>query len=409
MIMMRSLTLTLALVLALDAGAGAVAPAANAGATPEGLDALRRDAYDAAYNMDYERAVELFRQALATDPNDPAALRGTASVAWLRILFLRGTVLVEDYMGRMSTEDVKMPDPPSDLDKAFQQNIDRAIVLAEKAVDQRFNDPSSHYDLSASLGLAASYAGTIKGSMWSAMRLARRAVSEGQTVLRLDKARKDAGLIVGTYRYIVSQIPAGLRWLAYIVGFEGGKNEGIRQIEEAAGYSSDVRTDARFALVLLYNREKRYADAVSVLRSLQKSYPRNRLLPLEEASTELRANRPAEALKILDEAMARLGRDDRPRMPGEEVRWFLKRGIARQQLGLLDQAEADLKAGLSGTETRSWVIARVHIELGKVHDLRGDRAKAKSRYEIGLARARAAGDEGAIAEATRLLGKPYKQ
>ena len=143
----------------------------------------------------------------------------------------------------------------------------------------------------------------------------------------------------------MSQIPAGLRWLAYIVGFEGGKDEGIRQIEEAARHSSDVQTDARFALVLLYNREKRYADAVTAIRSLEKSYPRNRLLALEEASTELRANRPAEALKVLDEAMARLAQDDRPRMPGEEVRWFLKRGIARRQLGMLNEAEADLRAG----------------------------------------------------------------
>jgi tetratricopeptide (TPR) repeat protein len=407
MTIMRSPAVMLALVLVL--GAGTVAPAAPSVAAPKGLEALRRDAYDAAYNMDYERAVELFRQALAADPNDPAALRGAASVAWLRILFLRGTVLVEDYMGRMSTDDVKMPDPPADLDKSFQQHIDRAVSLAEKAVDQRFDDPSSHYDLSAGLGLAASYAGTIKGSMWSAMRLARRAVSEGQTVLKLDKGRKEAGLIVGTYRYIVSQIPAGLRWLAYIVGFEGGKDEGIRQIEEAARYSSDAQTDARFALVLLYNREKRYADAVTAIRSLEKSYPRNRLLPLEEASTELRANRPAEALKVLDEAMPRLGRDDRPRMAGEEVRWFLKRGIARRQLGMLNEAEADLRAGLSGKETRSWVIARVHLELGKVYDLRGDRAKAKSEYEIGLARARAAGDEEAVSEATRLLAKPYSK
>lgn len=407
--MMRSPTATLALVLVLVLGGGTVAPSARAADAPKGLDVLRREAYDAAYNMDYDRAVELFGQVLAADPNDPAALRGAASAAWLRILFLRGTVLVEDYLGRVSTEDVKLPDPPADLDKAFQQSIDKAISLAEKAVDQRFNDPSSHYDLSAGLGLAASYAGTIKGSMWSAMRLARRAVSEGQTVLKLDKARKDAGLVVGTYRYIVSQIPAGLRWLAYIVGFEGGKDQGIRQIEEAARYSSDVQTDARFALVLLYNREKRYADAVTALRSLQTSYPRNRLLALEEASTELRANRPAGALKVLDRTMPRLEQDDRPRMPGEEVRWLLKRGIARQQLGMLDEAEADLIACLSGKETRSWVIARVHIELGKVRDLRGDRAKAKSGYEIGLARARAAGDEDAISEATRLLAKPYRK
>ena len=77
-------------------------------------DALRRQAADAAYNIDYERAVDLYAQAVAADPNDAAAWRGAASMVWLRILFLRGTVLVEDYLGRLKgSSDVKMPDPPA--------------------------------------------------------------------------------------------------------------------------------------------------------------------------------------------------------------------------------------------------------------------------------------------------------
>ncbi len=239
------------------------------------------------------------------------------------------------------------------------------------------------------------------------MRLARRAVSEGQTVLKLDKSRKEAGLIVGTYRYIVSQIPAGLRWLAYIVGFEGGKDEGIRQIEEAARYSSDVQTDARFALVLLYNREKRYADAVTALRSLQKSYPRNRLLPLEEASTELRANRPAEALRVLDETMPRLAQDDRPRMPGRgsplvpeaghrpAATRHAGRGRGRLEGGPLREGNAQL--GDCASPHRAW---------------QGPRPARRPREGEVRVRDRAGAGEGgrrrsAIAEATRLLGKPY--
>jgi hypothetical protein len=385
------------------------ASTAGAGADPR-VEALRREAYDAAYNMDYERSMDLFGQAIAADPNDAAAIRGAASVIWLRILFLRGTVLVEDYLGRVKgSEDVKMPDPPDDLDKAFQARIGKAIALGERAVDQRYNDAGAHYDLSAGLGLAASYAGTIRGSMWNAMKLARRSYSESEMVLKLDKRRKEAGLVVGTYRYLVSSLPVSIRWMAYIVGFGGGKDEGIRLIEEAAGHPSDIQQDARFALVLLYNREKRYADAVNVLHGLERSFPRNRLLQLEEASTFLRANRPADALRVLDESMARLAQDTRPRMPGEDVRWLLKRGSACVQLGMLDEAEADLRAAAGGKGVWHWVLARIHIELGKVADLRGDRAKAKSEYEIAVARAMSAGDDEARIEATRLLNQPYKR
>jgi tetratricopeptide (TPR) repeat protein len=405
MTLMRSIAPALLLVLLVAAsarGADTTASAAQA-------DSLRRSAYDAAYNMDYEQAVELFRQAAAANADDPATLRGVASVAWLRILFLRGTVLVEDYAGRVRSSDVRMPDPPADLDKVFQESITKAIALAEKAVDARYNNPSAHYELSASLGIAASYAGTIRGSVWSGMKLARRAVSEGQIVLKLDKSRKEAGLVVGTYRYLVSMVPFTLRWLAYIIGFEGGKDEGIRQIEEAANHPSDVQTDARFALVLLYNREKRYDEAVTALRSLERSFPRNRLLRLEEAATLLRGKRSAEALQVIDLAMAELEKDSRPRMFGEDVRWLLKRGSARLQVGMLNEAEADLSAALRGKEARRWVLARVHVELGKLADVRGDRAKARTEFATAVSLASAAGDDDGRLEAVRLQSEGYRK
>jgi len=401
---MRSIAAALAFVVAL-AGSVAVTGAQPALGSAGGL---RLEAMDAAYNLDYERAVDLFRQAAAAGPDDPATLRAVASVAWLRILFLRGTVLVEDYSDRISG-DVKLPDPPADLDRTFQENINKAIKLAEKAVDRRYNDASAHYDLCASLGLAASYAGTIRGSMWGGMRLARRAVSEGQMVLKLDKGRKEAGLVVGTYRYIVSMIPVTVRWLAYVVGFEGGRQEGLHQIEEAANHPSEVQTDARFALVLLYNREKRFDEAAAVLRGLERSLPRNRLLKLEEASTLLRGSRPADALAVLDQEIGKLPQDARPRMPGEEQRWFFKRGAARLQVGQLDGAEADLKTALDAKDSRRWVRARIHIELGKLADLRGDRAKAKSEFETAAGLAASAGDEDGRQEAARLQSRGYRK
>jgi len=241
------------------------------------------------------------------------------------------------------------------------------------------------------------------------MKLARRAVSEGQIVLRLDRSRREAGLVVGTYRYLVSMVPFTLRWVAYIIGFEGGKEEGLRQIEDAANHPNDAQVDSRFALVLLYNREKRYNDAVDRLRELERSFPRNRLLHLEEASTLLRGYRPAEALKVLDEAMPRLAQDARPRMLGEDARWYLKRGVARLQVGMLNEAEADLKAALGSKEVRTWVQARVHVEMGKLADLRGDRNKAKSEYEAGASLAASAGDEETRLEAVRLQSQGYRK
>ena len=99
-------------------------------------------------------------------------------------------------------------------------------------------------------------------------------------------------------------------------------------IEEAAAYGGDNQTDARFALILLYNREKRYDDALKQLATLRERYPRNRLVWLESGSTALRAGRAADAERFLSEGLARFADDRRPRMFGEDALWHYKRGAA---------------------------------------------------------------------------------
>ena len=74
-------------------------------------------------------------------------------------------------------------------------------------------------------------------------------------MLELDPRRKDAGLIVGTYRYAVSALPLPLRAAAHLVGFGGDRALGVRMVEEAAAYPGDSQLNAMFVLVLLYNRE----------------------------------------------------------------------------------------------------------------------------------------------------------
>jgi hypothetical protein len=47
-------------------------------------------------------------------------------------------------------------------------------------------------------------------------------------VLSLDPSRKDAGLVVGTYRYVVSTLSLPVRMVAYVAGFGGGRDRGSR-------------------------------------------------------------------------------------------------------------------------------------------------------------------------------------
>ena len=143
-----------------------------------------------------------------------------------------------------------------------------------------------------------------------------------------------------------------MRLVAYAAGFGGGREKGIALVQEAADYDGENRTDARVALVLLFNRERRYDEALKQLDRLRAEYPRNRLFWLETGGTFLRAGRHADANRVLTEGIDRFADDTRPRMFGEGALWYQKRGAARAALGLAAEARDDLQKSIAAEGRR---------------------------------------------------------
>jgi predicted Zn-dependent protease len=280
----------------------------------------------------------------------------------------------------------------------FHEALDRALALARGRVAAAPRDADGHYQLGATLGLSASYSATVDNSIMGAFRSAREAYDEHETVLQLDPRRKDAGLIVGTYRYVVALLTPPLRWIAYVVGFGGDKDRGLRLVEEAAAHAGHNETDARLALVLMYNREQRYEDALKQLAVLRERYPRNRLLWLESGSTSLRAGRAADAERFLDDGLKRFANDTRVRMFGEDALWHYKRGAAGAVLGHVPAAEQDLTRALS-VEGRKWVHGRSHLELGKLALISGRQAAAREHFRAAVALCESDNDAASAEEA----------
>jgi tetratricopeptide (TPR) repeat protein len=379
----------------------AVVTAQPAGANPLSA-ALREKASAQTYNLDRDQAIATFREAIAADPEDAAAYRGLASALWLSITFRRGNMTVDDYLGRVSRPSVPVAPTPPEIAAAFRETLDKAIAIARANVAKNRRDADAHYQLGAAVGLRASYTATVDASVVGAFRSAREAFNEHEQVLALDPARKDAGLIVGTYRYIVAALSLPARWMAYVIGFGGDKARGLRLIEEAVAFGGDNQEDARFALILLYNREQRYDDALKVLAELRARYPRNRLTWLEAGATALRAGRAAEAEQFVNDGLARFAGDTRVRMFGEEAIWYYKRGAARVALRKTAEAEADLRRAV-GLESRIWVKGRSHLELGKLAILQGDRTLANEELRTAVKLCDSDNDPSFAEEARRLI------
>jgi hypothetical protein len=321
---------------------------------------------------------------------------------WINESFRRGTIMVDSYLGRVSRDNVKLPPPPPGLDDEFRNAIDRAVALARRRIAANNRDPDALYELGAAVGLRASYAATVGGSIRAAFGAAREAFDLHQRLLDVDPSRHDAGLIVGTYRYLVAAMALPVRWFAYVAGFRGGRDRGLQLIEAAAAFPGDNQMDARIALVLIYNRERRYGDALEQLAVLRARYPRNRLFWLESGATALRAGRAAEADALLSHGIAGLAADPRTRMYGEEALWYYKRGVARAMLGRTREAEADLTMAGS-REGRAWVHGRARLELGKLALKAGNQRAAHVELRAAIALGERDGDSAAVGEARRLL------
>ena len=362
---------------------------------------LRERAYELGFNLDHAEALQLLRQAVARDPSDPQTHRALAATLWVDILFRRGAVTVDHYLGGVSQSNIAIKNPPPELDAEFRRESAKAIELSEREVAAHPKDARAHRDLGTSLGLQASYMASVEGHLMAGFKAARRAYDECELALSLDPSYKEPALIVGTYRYIVSTLSLPLRVVAYVVGFGGGKERGLQLIEETAASNAENRTDAKFALVLLYNREKRYDDALRVLAGLRKDYPRNRLVVLEIGSTSLRAGRAQQADAVLSDGLQMLANDRRERIPGESGLWHYKRGAARVGLKRFAEAREDLAVALR-PDSLPWVQGRAHLEMARMAAAQGDAAGARREATAAAAACQAGNDPVCVDEARKI-------
>jgi tetratricopeptide (TPR) repeat protein len=372
----------------------------------ESAAALRAKGLELGYNLDHLEALSSFKEAIAADPADPAAYRLAAATTWIHLLFEQGAITVDDYLGQARAS-LARPAPDTELAAAFHQFIRDSIELSAARLRNDPSDADAHYQSGAAYGMLASYTATIEGRLLGSLTSARRAYREHERTLELDATRKDANLVVGMYRYAVSGMRAPMRLLARLAGFGGDGDRAFQMVEEAASYPGDAQPNALFTLILMYNREARYDDALRVIGELQRRFPRNRLLWLEAGSTALRAGRPLAAKASIEQGLSHLSRDARPRAAGEEARWRYAYGASLVALKESAAAERELRAALAGT-TRDWVRGRVHRELGKLADLSGDRPRALDEYRLADRLCRADHDGDCADEVKTLMKRGYR-
>ena len=361
------------------------------------LDELRRSGLAALYNLEYETARKDFSEIVRLYPDHPAGPQLLAAGLWIKNLYksrrLQSSLYNSDSFYTQGDDKV---DPA--LVTEFRNLTRQAKKLAEARLKKNPRDVEALDFLAKNSGLKASFEEAVERRHFAALRDGSDAVDRHRDLLKIDPTFVDAELTIGLYDYVVGSLPLPVRLLAGITGARGSKKRGLASLERVAKDGRWARDDAKSLLILLYTREKRFSDVITLARELSAKYPRNYLFRLEaadalvaQAAVERKAKNPGAAAKAELEAFATFEDLLRDRSVRETVSRALdlvhfKYGEVLLTAGQGDRAAKEFLAALKVENAEPALVTMAHLYAARAFDLAGKRDDALAQYKQVLSR-----------------------
>lgn len=258
--------------------AGAVVPTTHRPADP-----LNEAAFEHYYNLDYDAAIQDFEKVVARHPNDPFALNHLLSAILVRELYRMGAINTGEY-----TSDSFIGNAHRPADPAQKERIRQIVQQAEKIEDAELGRNPDNVDMLYARGVTraqfALYTALIERAWFSSLRNAVGARRDHERVLELDPHYTDAKLVVGTHNYVMGSLSLAVKMAVALVGLSGDKQRGIQYLYDAYRSNGETSVDAGMVLLVFLRREHRYNDALEIVTAVAPRFPRNYLLPIEQAN-----------------------------------------------------------------------------------------------------------------------------
>ncbi|MGA7634086.1 MAG: hypothetical protein WCB11_25250 [Terriglobales bacterium] len=345
-------------------------------------DPLNQAAFEHYYNLDHDAAIQDFEKILARHPNDPFAVNHLLSAIQVRELYRMGAMNTGDYS---NDNFIGLAHRPAD--PAQKQRIKQLVQQAEKLENAELASNPDNVDMLYARGVTrgqfALYTALIERAWFSALRNAVGARRDHERVLELDPHYSDAKLVVGAHNYVMGNLSLAVKMAVALVGLSGDKDKGLRYLNDAYHGNGETSVDAGVVLMVFLRREQRYGEALQIADEIGPRFPRNYLLPLEEANL-LRASGKN------DEAEAQYRR---VWQNGREGKYgSLHYEIAAIGLGNLLRSEKKYQAAAVSYELVSEVagadpelLQKANLGAGEMYDQLQKRDLAVKKYEAVVA------------------------
>ncbi|MDE3058875.1 MAG: tetratricopeptide repeat protein [Bacteroidota bacterium] len=220
---------------------------------------------DLALQQNYPAAKEMFQEAIASDPQNPAGY-----------LYLAGEMAAEfsDYDGAAFDENT------------FNSLLEKSQLLAEAYISKKKMEAWGYYYEGTALSYRAfwkSENGNVVGAILDGMSSARMY----ERCLEISPDFFDAMYGLGTYYYWRTKKTEILSWLPFV---SDRRNEGMAMISRTIEYGTYNSYVAMSSLIWIDISEGRYRDAAALAERALSHYPDNRsfLTALTSANERLK-------------------------------------------------------------------------------------------------------------------------
>lgn len=345
-------------------------------------DPLNQAAFEHYYNLDYDAAIQDFERILARHPNDPFAVNHLLSSVQVRELYRMGAMNTGDYANDSFIGQAHRP-----ADAAQKERIKQLVAQAEKLEETQLaenpNNADALYARGVTRGQFALYTALIERAWYSSLRNAVGARRDHERVLELNPHYTDAKLVVGAHNYVMGSLSFAVKMAVALAGLSGDKDKGLQYLRDAYHGNGETSVDAGVVLMVFLRREHRYGDALEIAREIGPRFPRNYLLPLEEANLMRAAGKNVDA-----EAQYRRvwqnGRDGRYSSLHYEIAAIGLGDLLRNEKKYLAAAAAyELVSEFAGADPE--LLQKANLAAGEMYDQLQKRDLAVKKYEAVVA------------------------
>ncbi len=338
---------------------------------------------NAIYRLEFGRAEVACEEMISQSPRNPTGHALLSIVKWNLLLQAASNLTLDDYSTPTPFTKKKTYKPIEKESQEFHQSIERLIALCRQLLQENPNNVRARYFEGLAYENLSSEQLAVLKNRGGGMRFGKMAMEIHKRVLKQDPEFVDANLSIATGEFACATLPWTVKWLAFILGCRGNKDEALAKLEKVGEHGVYRRLDARVVQAFLEAWKGDPNRAIQIFTALGRQYPMNYLIEINRAAIfeERLKNRKA-ALAVYSELLKNMNvMEPRGLMPGE-VHYRIGRTYyrLREYSKALEAFDTAIHSKVSEVET----VPLSHYYMALINEEQGDKQQAVEHYRLVL-------------------------